>query len=159
MNIIVRNEIAGLTALDARKQMDDGVLTASRLLDACLERIDMREPAVQAWEHIDRDSARKRARELDAGPSQGLLHGIPFGVKDIIDTHDQPSTYGSPIYKDHQPPWDGSTAALPRAQGGILLGKTVTTEFANRHAGKTRNPHNPEHTPGGSSSGSAAAVG
>src|SRR5258706_1118562 len=158
MNIIVRNEIADLTALEARKQMDEGVLTASRLLDACLERIDMREPAVQAWEHIDREGAKRRARELDTGPPQGLLHGLPFGVKDIIDTHDQPSAYGSPIYKDHQPRWDGAAAALPRAQGGILLGKTVTTEFANRHAGKTHNPHNPEHTPGGSSSGSAAAV-
>jgi Asp-tRNA(Asn)/Glu-tRNA(Gln) amidotransferase A subunit family amidase len=158
MNIIVRNGIEGLTALEARKQMDEGVLTASRLLDACLERIDMREPAVQAWQHVDREGAKRRAKELDAGPAQGLLHGIPFCVKDIIDTHDQPSTYGSPIYKDHQPPWDGSAAALPRAQGGILLGKTVTTEFANRHAGKTRNPRNAEHTPGGSSSGSAAAV-
>jgi Asp-tRNA(Asn)/Glu-tRNA(Gln) amidotransferase A subunit family amidase len=158
MNILVRGEIAGLTALQARKQIDEGVLTASRLLDACLERIDSREAAVRAWEHVDRKGAKKRAQDLDAGPASGLLHGIPFAVKDILDTYDQPSTYGSPIYKDHQPPWNSATVALGRAQGGIVMGKTVTTEFANRHAGKTRNPHNFEHTPGGSSSGSAAAV-
>jgi Asp-tRNA(Asn)/Glu-tRNA(Gln) amidotransferase A subunit family amidase len=158
VNVAVRSDIAKLTALDARKQMDAGTLTSSRLLDACLERIDLREPAVEAWVHIDREGAKKRAKELDAGPSQGLLHGLPFGVKDIIDTFDQPATYGSPIYQNHQAPWDGSTPALARAQGGIAIGKTVTTEFANRHPGKTRNPHNPEHTPGGSSSGSAAAV-
>jgi len=158
VNIVVRNEIASLTALDARKRMDAGTLTATQLLEACFERIDMREPDVQAWEFIDREGARATARALDAGPARGILHGIPFGVKDIIDTADQPSGYGSPIYKDHRPPWDGSTAALPRAQGGILVGKTVTTEFANRHAGKTRNPNNAAHTPGGSSSGSAAAV-
>jgi Asp-tRNA(Asn)/Glu-tRNA(Gln) amidotransferase A subunit family amidase len=158
MNILVRGEVAGLTAIDARKQIDQGVLSASRLLDACLERIEAREAEVGAWEHIDRDGARKRAKALDATPQSGLLHGIPFGVKDILDTFDQPSAYGSPIYKGHRPPWNSATVALARAQGGIVLGKTVTTEFANRHPGKTRNPHNPEHTPGGSSSGSAAAV-
>jgi Asp-tRNA(Asn)/Glu-tRNA(Gln) amidotransferase A subunit family amidase len=158
MNILVRDDAALLTAVEARKKIDDGSLTARRLIDACLERITAREPDVQAWEHIDGEGARKRADALDAGPVQGLLHGIPFGVKDILDTFDQPSTYGSPIYKDHRPPWNSATVALGRAQGGIVLGKTVTTEFANRHAGKTRNPHNLEHTPGGSSSGSAAAV-
>jgi Asp-tRNA(Asn)/Glu-tRNA(Gln) amidotransferase A subunit family amidase len=158
MNLLVRSEIARLTALQARRQIDEGILTASRLLDACLERIDVREGQVEAWEYIDRKGAKKRAQELDAGATGGLLHGIPFGVKDILDTYDQPSTYGSPIYKDHRPPWDSATVASGRAQGGVVLGKTVTTEFANRHAGKTRNPHNLEHTPGGSSSGSAAAV-
>jgi Asp-tRNA(Asn)/Glu-tRNA(Gln) amidotransferase A subunit family amidase len=158
VNVQSRIGAESLTALDARRQIEDGTLTASHLLEACLERIDARDDAVKAWVHIDRDGARRTARELDAGPSRGLLHGIPFGVKDIIDTWDQPATYGSPIYKGHQPPWDGSTAALPRAAGAVLLGKTVTTEFANRHPGPTMNPHNPEHTPGGSSSGSAAAV-
>ena len=83
---------------------------------------------------------------------------MPIGVKDIIDSHDQPTGYGSPIYKMHQPSADAATVALARGAGAILLGKTVTTEFANRHPGPTRNPHNPLHTPGGSSSGSAAAV-
>jgi amidase len=87
-----------------------------------------------------------------------LLHGVPVGVKDLIDTIDMPAAYGSPIYAGHRPAWDAPCVALTRAAGGIVLGKTVTTEFANMHPGKTRNPHNPAHTPGGSSSGSAAAV-
>jgi Asp-tRNA(Asn)/Glu-tRNA(Gln) amidotransferase A subunit family amidase len=158
MNLDVQGEAARLTALDARRRIDAGLMTASRLVAACLDRIEARESDVQAWEYVDRDEARKQAQALDAGPSRGLLHGLPFGVKDILDTYDQPTTYGSPIYRDHRPRWDSSTVALGRAQGGIVLGKTVTTEFANRHAGKTRNPRNLEHTPGGSSSGSAAAV-
>jgi len=95
---------------------------------------------------------------LDRAPSKGLLHGVPMGVKDIIDSHDQPTGYGSPIYNEHQPLADAATVALAKDAGAILLGKTVTTEFANRHPGPTKNPHNPAHTPGGSSSGSAAAV-
>jgi len=158
MNLHLRDDAARLTASDARRRIDQGNLTASRLLEACLERIEAREPDVQAWVHLDRDGARKQAQTLDAGPAQGLLHGIPFAVKDILDTYDQPSSYGSPIYSDNRPPWDSATVALGRSQGGIVIGKTVTTEFANRHAGKTRNPHDPAHTPGGSSSGSAAAV-
>ncbi len=94
-----------------------------------------------------------------ADHAKGLLHGIPMGVKDIIDSYDQPTTYGSPIYQTHQPLADAATMALARERRrAILLGKTVTTEFANRHPGPTKNPHNPAHTPGGSSSGSAAAV-
>ncbi|WP_018390829.1 amidase [Ancylobacter sp. FA202] len=158
MNLHLRDDLARLTALEARTRIDEGSLTSERLVAACLERIALREPEVEAWTHLDAEGALAQARALDAGPSQGLLHGIPFGVKDILDTFDQPSSYGSPIYRDHRPAWDSSTVALSRAQGGIALGKTVTTEFANRHAGKTRNPHNPAHTPGGSSSGSAAAV-
>ena len=125
---------------------------------AHLERIDKRDADVLAWSHLAREAALERARVLDRGPRQGLLHGVPMGVKDIIDSYDQPTTYGSPIYKTHQPLADAATMALARDAGAILLGKTVTTEFANRHPGKTRNPHNPAHTPGGSSSGSAAAV-
>ena len=158
MNIHLQDNLARLTALEARQRLDNGTLTAERLVAACLERIAAREDEVGAWEHVDAEGALRTARELDNGPSTGLLHGIPFGVKDILDTFDQPSTYGSPIYRDHRPVWDSSTVALSRAQGGIALGKTVTTEFANRHAGKTRNPNNGGHTPGGSSSGSAAAV-
>ena len=159
MNIVSRTGAENLTALEARRAIENGNLTASGLLEACLERIEEREPTVRAWVHVDKEGARRHARDLDSGPSRGILHGIPFGVKDIIDTYDQPAAYGSPIYEGHQPPWDGTAAALPRVAGAVLVGKTVTTEFANRFPGPTRNPHNPEHTPGGSSSGSAAAVG
>jgi Asp-tRNA(Asn)/Glu-tRNA(Gln) amidotransferase A subunit family amidase len=158
MNMQLRDDPARLTASEARRRIDAGALTARRLVAACLERIELREPEVLAWEHIDAAGALEEAGRLDASPARGLLHGVPFGVKDILDTYDQPATYGSPIYRGHRPPWDSSAVALARAQGGIALGKTVTTEFANRHPGKTRNPHDPRHTPGGSSSGSAAAV-
>jgi Asp-tRNA(Asn)/Glu-tRNA(Gln) amidotransferase A subunit family amidase len=147
-----------LTATEIARQIDSGKLTAEGVVRAHLERIDKRDADVLAWTHLARDAALERARVLDRGPRQGLLHGVPMGVKDIIDSVDQPTGYGSPIYKTHQPLADAATVALAKGAGAILLGKTVTTEFANRHPGQTRNPHNPNHTPGGSSSGSAAAV-
>jgi Asp-tRNA(Asn)/Glu-tRNA(Gln) amidotransferase A subunit family amidase len=147
-----------LTASEIAQQIDSGTLTAETVIRAHLERIDQRDADVHAWSHLAREAALERARVLDRGPRKGLLHGVPMGVKDIIDSYDQPTTYGSPIYKRHQPLADAATVALARDAGAILLGKTVTTEFANRHPGPTRNPHNPGHTPGGSSSGSAAAV-
>lgn len=147
-----------LTATEIAREIDAGALSAEAVVQAHLERIDKRDADVLAWSHLAREAALERARLLDRGPRRGLLHGVPIGVKDIIDSYDQPTTYGSPIYKTHQPLADAATVALARDAGAILLGKTVTTEFANRHPGKTRNPHNPGHTPGGSSSGSAAAV-
>src|SRR5882762_2425481 len=147
-----------LTATELAQRIDAGSLTAEAIVRAHLERIDQRDAQVLAWSHLAREAALERARVLDRGPRQGLLHGVPIGVKDIIDSYDQPTGYGSPIYKTHQPLADAATVALARDAGAILLGKTVTTEFANRHPGPTRNPHNPGHTPGGSSSGSAAAV-
>ncbi len=147
-----------LTATEIARQIDGGTLTAEAVVRAHLDRIDARDKDVLAWTHLAREAALERARLLDRGPRKGLLHGVPMGVKDIIDSFDQPTTYGSPIYKKHQPFADAATVALARDAGAILLGKTVTTEFANRHPGPTRNPHNPKHTPGGSSSGSAAAV-
>src|SRR5262245_3544222 len=147
-----------LTATEITQQIDAGTLTAEAVIRAHLERIDKRDADVLAWTHLAREAALERARLLDRGPRRGLLHGVPIGVKDIIDSYDQPTGYGSPIYRTHQPLADAATIALARDAGAILLGKTVTTEFANRHPGKTRNPHNPAHTPGGSSSGSAAAV-
>ena len=147
-----------LTATEIAQQIDAGRVTAEAVVRAHLERIDKRDADVLAWSHLAREAALERARVLDRGPRKGLLHGVPIGVKDIIDSYDQPTTYGSPIYKTHQPLADAATIALARDAGAILLGKTVTTEFANRHPGPTRNPHNPAHTPGGSSSGSAAAV-
>lgn len=147
-----------LTATELAQQIDSGAVTAEAIVRAHLDRIDQRDGDVLAWSHLAREAALETARVLDRGPRRGLLHGIPMGVKDIIDSHDQPTTYGSPIYKTHQPLSDAATVALARGAGAILLGKTVTTEFANRFPGPTRNPHNPAHTPGGSSSGSAAAV-
>ena len=111
-------------------------VTAEAIVRAHLERIDQRDAEVLAWSHLAREAALERARVLDRGPRQGLLHGIPMGVKDIIDSWDQPTTYGSPIYKTHQPLADAATVALARGAGAILLGKTVTTEFANRFPGR-----------------------
>jgi Asp-tRNA(Asn)/Glu-tRNA(Gln) amidotransferase A subunit family amidase len=147
-----------LTATEIARQIDSGALTAEAVVRAHLDRIDLRDRDVLAWTHLAREAALERAKALDRGPRKGLLHGVPMGVKDIIDSYDQPTGYGSPIYAKHQPLADAATIALAKDAGAILLGKTVTTEFANRHPGPTRNPHNPAHTPGGSSSGSAAAV-
>jgi Asp-tRNA(Asn)/Glu-tRNA(Gln) amidotransferase A subunit family amidase len=141
------------TALLARRE-----LKAVDLVRACLDRIAEREPQVQAFVHLKADAALAHARQLDAGAVRGLLHGLPFGVKDLLDTHDMPTAYGSPIYAHHQPLADAAAVALCREAGAVLLGKTVTTELANMFPGITRNPHNLAHTPGGSSSGSAAAV-
>src|SRR5438309_5140934 len=113
---------------------------------------------VRAWSYLASDAALAKAREFDRAGKKTLLNGVPFGLKDIFDAAGLPTTYGSPIYTGWWPPSDASAAALPKAAGGILLGKTVTTEFANAHPGATMNPHNPGFSPGGSSSGSAAAV-
>ncbi len=126
-------------------------IAAVDLVRACLDRIEAREGQVQAFVHLNADAALARARELDAAPLQGLLHGLPFGVKDIFDTFDVPTAYGSPVYAGHQPPADAASVALCREAGGVMLGKTVTTELANMSPGATRNPHNLTHTPGGSS--------
>lgn len=139
-------------------QLERREITSEQLVHACLERIQAREGDVRAWEYLAVDSALEQARQLDRRPVQGLLHGIPIAVKDLFDTADMPTTYGSSIYASHKPIADAAAVALCRAQGGLMLGKTVTTEFATFKPGKTRNPHGITHTPGGSSSGSAAAV-
>jgi len=149
-----------LSASEAAARIREGKLTSEALVRSCLERIDARESQVKAWVHLDRDFALAQARECDRSASRGPLHGVPFAAKDIMDTADLPTEYGSPIYKGNRPRADAACVALSRAAGGVLLGKTVTTEFASRvPLGNTTNPHNPQHTPGGSSSGSAAAVG
>jgi len=147
-----------LTAVEAVNQIAAKKITAEAVVRDCLERIRMREIDVMAWQHIDGERAIERARAADVAGNPGLLRGLPVGVKDLIDTIDMPATYGSPIYQNHRPAWDAPCVALTRAAGGIVLGKTVTTEFAVMHPNKTRNPHNQKHTPGGSSSGSAASV-
>lgn len=147
-----------LSATEATRLIGARKLTAEALTRACLERIDACEPQIGAWECIDRELALAQARAVDRGPHRGLLHGLPLAVKDLIDTRDLPTAYGSRIYSGHRPSWDAACVALARAAGAAVLGKTVTTEFATFHPGRTANPVNPAHTPGGSSSGSAAAV-
>ena len=146
---------ADLTATKAVRLIRDGKLDPIDLMDAYLDRIAEREPAVQAFAYFDPNQVRRAARSTLSGP----LQGIPIGVKDVLDTADMPSQYGSPIWADWRPRADSAPAAWARAAGGVVIGKTVTTEFATRKPGPTRNPVNPAHTPGGSSSGSAAGVG
>jgi amidase len=147
-----------LSAREAARRIACRELSAEALVRACLERIEEREAVVGAWIQLDADAALAEARALDAGALRGPLHGLPVAVKDLIDTVQYPTAYGSPIYAGYRPPADASCVAVARAAGALVLGKTVTTEFATFSPGKTANPHNPLHTPGGSSSGSAAAV-
>ena len=136
-----------------------GTLTAEALVASCLERIAAREPDVRAFVRYDADAALAAARRLDREGPSGPLHGIPVGIKDIIDTEDMPTECNSPIYAGYRPARDAVCVARLRQAGAIVLGKTVTTEFASSVPGPTRHPRDPERTPGGSSSGSAAAVG
>ncbi|MBV8120970.1 MAG: amidase [Alphaproteobacteria bacterium] len=147
-----------LTVREAARQTAERRLTAEALVAAYLDRIEARESVVGAWQYFDREQALATARRRDREPPRGPLHGIPIAVKDLIDTVDMPTAYGSPIYRNHRPATDASCVALAKAAGAVVLGKTVTTEFAAFTPGKTANPRNPAHTPGGSSSGSAAAV-
>ena len=147
-----------LGAARAARMIAEGKLTAEALVLALLERIAARDPEVHAWVALDAEIAMLQARACDRRAERGPLHGIPVGVKDVIDTADFPTEYNSPIYRGHQPHTDAACVGLLKRAGGIVLGKTATTEFAYQHPCATRNPHNLEHTPGGSSSGSAAAV-
>ena len=153
---------AALSAAEAARRIRDGILTSEELVQGCLEQIRALEPRVQAWQFLDEEHALAQARALDErkrnGEPLGPLHGVPVGVKDIIDTADMPTENGTVLHKGRTPRDDAGVVTQLRAAGAIILGKTVTTECAYFNPGKTRNPHNPEHTPGGSSSGSAAAV-
>jgi Asp-tRNA(Asn)/Glu-tRNA(Gln) amidotransferase A subunit family amidase len=145
-----------LSALDLARRIESGGLTPRAVVDLCAEAIAAREKDIGAFVVLDLVAARKAADDpkIAAMP----LRGLPVGVKDIYDTADLPTQYGSPIYAEFQPRADAAAVALTRRAGGIVIGKTVTTEFATMVPGVTRNPHNLAHTPGGSSSGSAAAV-
>ena len=147
-----------MSARDAATAIAEKKISSVELVEECLKRIDSREEVVGAWAYIDRDLAIKEASLRDSQHVQGPLHGVPIGIKDVIDTIDLPTEYGSTIYAGHRPRREASCVSLVRRAGGVILGKTVTTEFALYQPGKTTNPHNPAHTPGGSSSGSAAAV-
>ena len=147
---------------EAARRIRDGALSAAELTRACLTRCSRLEPRIEAWEHLDAGRAMERAEELDAalraGKPPGPLHGIPLGIKDIIDVAGMPTTMGSSIYAGNIAGESAPVARKLEQAGAVILGKTVTTEFAYFTPGKTRNPWNPAHTPGGSSSGSAAAV-
>ncbi|EHP42638.1 amidase [Cupriavidus basilensis OR16] len=169
------NDFLALPARELAARMARRELSAQTLVRAYIERIDAAEAGILAWQHFDGAQALQQARLLDAGPVLGALHGLPIGVKDLMDTADMPTTYGSPIYAGHRPGMDAACVAMARAAGAVVMGKTVTTEFATFQPGPTRNPRrargcparptrNPRapadapRTPGGSSSGSAAAV-
>ncbi len=145
---------ARLTATAAAGLIREGRLHPHDLMEACLARIAAREPAVRAFAWFAADAARRAVAAAPPGP----LHGLPIGVKDVLDTADMPSGYGSPIWHGWRPRADAAAVAWARAAGAVAIGKTVTTEFATRKPGPTANPHNLRHTPGGSSSGSAAGV-
>src|SRR6266571_5587027 len=150
------------SAGEAADLIRDGAISSVDLVEACLARVRDVDERVQAWAFLDPELALAQARAADefrlSGQPIGALHGVPVGLKDIIDTADMPTENGSVLHAGRTPSRDASVASLLRAAGAVIMGKTVTTEFATRTPGKTRNPHDPAHTPGGSSSGSAAAV-
>jgi Asp-tRNA(Asn)/Glu-tRNA(Gln) amidotransferase A subunit family amidase len=151
-----------LSAADAARLIRDGAISSEQLVEACLARVREVDDEVQAWAFLDPSHAlaQARARDLERreGRAVGPLHGLPVGIKDIIDTADMPTEDGTVLHAGRTPATDASVVAKLRAAGAVIMGKTVTTECAAYAPGKTRNPHNPAHTPGGSSSGSAAAV-
>ena len=156
------NDFLNLPARELVARLSRNELRAQALVEALSERIAAADPEIRAWQHFDAGQALTQARALDSSSAnRGALHGLPIGVKDLMDTHDMPTTYGSPIYAKHQPTVDAACVASARTAGAIVMGKTVTTEFATFQPGPTRNPRSSQqapHTPGGSSSGSAAAV-
>src|SRR5437764_4483679 len=159
---LAEHALIHLTASEAAAAIARGAISAEDYTRACLERIEARDGEIKAFAHLDRDHALAQARKLDErrleGHPLGPLHGIPVAIKDIIDTADYPTELGSPLAAGRRTRHDATVVAKLRAAGAVIIGKTVTTEFAYYHPGATRNPHDPARTPGGSSSGSAAAV-
>ena len=154
--------IAALSLVEAAAGIRDGGFSSVELVADCLKRIDEVERHIGAWAFLDPEHAMRQAKAADdhrkQGKATGPLHGVPLGVKDIFDTSDMPTEFGSPFWAGRMPRRDAAVVASLRAAGAVILGKTVTTEYAYFHPGKTKNPHDPARTPGGSSSGSAAAV-
>ena len=147
-----------LSVTEAANKIASGEITSEALVRDCLLRIEAREPDIGAWKYIDPDYALEQARALDNTPRKGLLHGIPVGIKDNLDTHDMPTEYGTSIYPGFRPDKDTATVAALRAAGAVILGKTITSEFAGPYPGSTLNPYDSSRTPGVSSMGSAAGV-
>lgn len=153
---------ASSTARTCVELISDGALTSEALVQQCIDTIEQTDSSIGAWACIDHEKAITQARRLDdirrQGEPVGALHGIPVGIKDIYDTVDYPTTYGSVVHQNRQPETDSSLVEKLKEAGALTLGKTVSTEFAFMHPAETRNPHNKDYSPGGSSSGSAAAV-
>ena len=151
-----------LSAVEAARRIDEGRLSSLDLVKSCLARIEETDGQLKAWVHLDPERALKQAEEMDlirqTGRPTGALHGVPVGLKDIVDTVDYPTERGTPVFAGRQPSQDAALVDRLREAGAVILGKTATTEFAFVHPAETRNPHNVNHSPGGSSSGSAAAV-
>ncbi|MCH2503355.1 MAG: amidase family protein, partial [Dehalococcoidia bacterium] len=151
-----------LTVFQASQQIKEKKLSPVDLAHSLLERIDVTENDLKAWVTIDREEVLTTARQLEEeasqGKSRGLLHGVPVGLKDIFYTAGMKTAAGSKVYADFVPDFDATSVAKIKEAGGIILGKAVTTEFATSDPSPTFNPWNPEHTPGGSSSGSSVAV-
>jgi Asp-tRNA(Asn)/Glu-tRNA(Gln) amidotransferase A subunit family amidase len=156
------SQLYWLSAEDAARAIHGGTISSEQLMENCLARVGEVEDQVQAWQFLDPEYALNQARARDedrsTGQPVGPLHGVPVGIKDIIDTEDMPTEDGTVLHAGRTPAHDATVVSMLRAAGAVIMGKTVTTECATYTPGKTRNPHNPEHTPGGSSSGSAAAV-
>jgi Asp-tRNA(Asn)/Glu-tRNA(Gln) amidotransferase A subunit family amidase len=154
--------LCALSLTQAAAGIREGRITSAELVHDCLERVAEVDSKVQAWAFLDRDHAMQQAEAADLyrkqGKALGPLHGVPIGIKDIFDTGDMPTELGSPLWAGRTPRRDAAVVARLRAAGAVIMGKTVTTEYAYYHPGKTANPHDPGRTPGGSSSGSAAAV-
>ena len=158
MDAKVRRGLNELTVTEIVAKIAAGEMTCEAVTRDCVERIIAREPVVKAWVKFNPELALAQAHALDREPRGGALHGVPIGIKDVIDTFDMPTEMGSPIYRGYRPTADAACVALLRRAGAVILGKTATCELAGMAPAATTNPHNPAHTPGGSSSGSAAAV-
>ncbi len=158
MDVKVKRSLHELSATEVANAIAAGETTCEAVVRDCVARIAARDGAVKAWVNFEAELALAQARALDRGPRRGPLHGVPVGLKDTIDTFDMPTEMGSPLYRGNRPRADASCVALLRRAGAVILGKTATCEFAGSAPAQTTNPHNAAHTPGGSSSGSAAAV-
>jgi Asp-tRNA(Asn)/Glu-tRNA(Gln) amidotransferase A subunit family amidase len=158
MDVKVRRGLNELTVTEIVAKIAAGEITCEAVTRDCIERIIAHEPVVKAWVKFNPELALAQAHALDREPRRGALHGVPIGIKDVIDTFDMPTEMGSPIYRGYRPTADAACVALLRRAGAVILGKTATCELAGMAPAATTNPHNPAHTPGGSSSGSAAAV-
>src|SRR5271156_4211699 len=158
MDVKLSRPLHELSATEMAAKISSGDTTCEAVVRDCVARVSARDEVVKAFVNFNPDLVLSQARELDRGPRRGPLHGVPVGLKDTIDTFDRPTEMGSPIYRGHRPRADAACVALLRQAGALIFGKTVTCEFAGSAPPETTNPHNTVHTPGGSSSGSAAAV-
>ena len=151
-------ELNKLSATEAANKVLSREISSEELIRACIDRIEDREHTVSAWKFLDPELALVQAKRCDNTEAEGPLHGVPVGIKDQFDTTDMPTSYGSPIYEGYRPALDAESVARLRAAGAVVMGKTKCTELCTFHPTDTTNPFDPNRTPGGSSSGSAAAV-